>query len=205
MSRAHACVVIALSLSACALPVSDAEQRSRAERAFRQGFSGGDAVLVQRVEKQDELQAACSTASDIPKDVAVKIEKGQQATLRYPADGKFMGDWREGEKIAQDGWGMRFTDTGQPQRLNGGACYNCHQMSPQELSFGTLGPSLYRFGKTRGFSTELQKYVYGKIYNSQAFTACSSMPRFGHHQILTEKQIKDVVALLMDPESPVNK
>ena len=31
------------------------------------------------------------------------------------------------------------------------------------------------------------------------------MPRFGHKGILTEEQIKDVVALLIDPESPVNK
>jgi sulfur-oxidizing protein SoxX len=32
-----------------------------------------------------------------------------------------------------------------------------------------------------------------------------SRPGFGHQQILTEKQLQDVVALLMDPESPVNK
>ena len=31
------------------------------------------------------------------------------------------------------------------------------------------------------------------------------MPRFGHKGILTEAQIKDVVALLVDPESRVNK
>jgi sulfur-oxidizing protein SoxX len=31
------------------------------------------------------------------------------------------------------------------------------------------------------------------------------MPRFGHSGILTEAQIKDVVALLMDPKSPVNQ
>jgi sulfur-oxidizing protein SoxX len=31
------------------------------------------------------------------------------------------------------------------------------------------------------------------------------MPRFGHKGILTEKQLQDVTALLMDPESPVNK
>jgi sulfur-oxidizing protein SoxX len=31
------------------------------------------------------------------------------------------------------------------------------------------------------------------------------MPRFGHAGVLTEAQIKDVVALLMDPNSPVNK
>jgi L-cysteine S-thiosulfotransferase len=205
MSRIHGSLLLCLSLAACALPVSDAERRARAEKMFREGFSRGDPVLVKRVESQDEVQAACSTMGEIPKDVAARIEKSQQATLRYPADGKLMGDWREGEKIAQDGWGMRFTDTGQPKRLNGGACYNCHQLTTQELSFGTLGPSLHRFGKQRGFTPEMQKYAYAKIYNSQAFTACSNMPRFGHQQILTEKQIRDVVALLMDPESPVNK
>jgi sulfur-oxidizing protein SoxX len=51
----------------------------------------------------------------------------------------------------------------------------------------------------------MQKYAYGKVYNSQAFSACSTMPRFGHMGILTEQQMKDVVALLMDPKSPVNQ
>jgi sulfur-oxidizing protein SoxX len=31
------------------------------------------------------------------------------------------------------------------------------------------------------------------------------MPRFGHQQILTEQQLRDVMALLLDPASPVNK
>jgi sulfur-oxidizing protein SoxX len=44
-----------------------------------------------------------------------------------------------------------------------------------------------------------------RIYNSKAFTACSSMPRFGHSGTLTEQQIKDLTAYLMDPNSPVNK
>ena len=34
---------------------------------------------------------------------------------------------------------------------------------------------------------------------------CSSMPRFGLTKALSEQQIKDVVAYLFDPESPVNK
>jgi L-cysteine S-thiosulfotransferase len=51
----------------------------------------------------------------------------------------------------------------------------------------------------------MRKYVYGKVYDSQAFAACSAMPRFGAHGILTEQQIKDVVALLLDPKSPVNQ
>jgi sulfur-oxidizing protein SoxX len=31
------------------------------------------------------------------------------------------------------------------------------------------------------------------------------MPRFGYSGTLTEQQIKDLVALLLDPNSPVNK
>ena len=31
------------------------------------------------------------------------------------------------------------------------------------------------------------------------------MPRFGHEKLLTEKQMKDIMALLLDPNSPVNK
>ena len=51
----------------------------------------------------------------------------------------------------------------------------------------------------------MRKYAYGKVYNAEAYSACTNMPRFGHSGILTEQQVKDVVALLMDPDSPVNK
>ena len=81
----------------------------------------------------------------------------------------------------------------------------CHQVGPKETSFGTLGPSLYQFGKLRGYGEDIQKYVWSKIYNAKATNLCSQMPRLGHSGTLTEKQIKDLVALLMDPNSTVNK
>ena len=87
----------------------------------------------------------------------------------------------------------------------GGSCYNCHQIGPQETSFGTVGPSLFQFGKIRGYGPDVQRYVYGKIYNAKAYSLCSQMPRFGHVGALSEQQIKDLVALLLDPASPVNK
>jgi sulfur-oxidizing protein SoxX len=61
------------------------------------------------------------------------------------------------------------------------------------------------FGKLRGNSEAIQRYTYGKIWNAQAYSACSNMPRFGHNGILTEAQIKDLTALLLDPASPVNQ
>jgi sulfur-oxidizing protein SoxX len=139
----------------------------------------------------------------MPKETGVQLEKAQQALIKYPADGKFLGDWKNGEKVAQSGVGMQYSDD--PARPSGGNCYACHQLAKQELSYGTIGPSLYNFAKVRGFGADIQRYAYGKVFNSQAFTPCSSMPRFGHAGILTEQQLKDVVALLMSPDSPVNK
>ncbi|MGA1322048.1 MAG: sulfur oxidation c-type cytochrome SoxX, partial [Burkholderiaceae bacterium] len=88
---------------------------------------------------------------------------------------------------------------------NGGNCYNCHKISNTEISYGTLGPSLYQYGKLRGNSEAVVKYTWGKIYNAKAYNACTNMPRFGHAGILTEAQMKDLMALLLDPNSPVNK
>jgi sulfur-oxidizing protein SoxX len=155
---------------------------------------------------QDEVQRVCSEYNGdrkIPKDVAERLEKAELAAIKYPTDGKYLGDWKNGERIAQSGVGMQFTDTA--GAATGGNCYACHELTKAELAFGTIGPSLYNFGKIRGYTPEMQKYAFGKVYNSEAFSACSNMPRFGHKGILNEQQIKDVVALLMDPNSPVNK
>lgn len=193
-------------LAGCATLLSESEAQRRAEQVFKEGFSKGNPQIAAKVVQQDEVQMLCSKyPRDLPKEIASRIENSQKLTIKYPASGKLMGDWREGEKIAQDGWGLRFTDTGKPNRQNGGNCYACHQLAPQELSYGTIGSSLYRFGKLRGNSAEMQKYTFGKIHNSQAYSACSNMPRFGHNGILTEQQIMHVVALLLDPDSPVNK
>ncbi len=193
------------AMPGCVTQPSDADTHGRAEDVFRQAFTRGNRQMAARVEHQDEAQKVCSEYRNQPSnDVAQKIEKSQMATIRYPDSGKLMGDWRAGEKIAQDGYGMRFTDP-DTKRPNGGNCYACHQLSPQELSFGTMGPSLLGFGRQRGAGDATQRYAYAKIYNPEAFSACSNMPRFGHNGILTEQQITHLVALLLDPESPVNR
>ena len=164
----------------------------------------GQAKLTRLV--QDDVQRTCSeyhAGNAIPKDVAARIEQEQLKTIKYPADGKYLGDWKAGERIAQSGQGGQYSDD--PKNPAGGNCYACHQLTKAEVSYGTIGPSLYNFGKVRGFTPDMEKYAYGKVYNSMAFSACSSMPRFGHQQVLSEGQIKDVVALLMDPKSPVNQ
>jgi len=64
---------------------------------------------------------------------------------------------------------------------------------------------LYNYGKLRGNSEAVVKYTWAKLYNAKAFNACSAMPRFGHFKLLTENQIRDLMALLLDPQSPVNQ
>jgi sulfur-oxidizing protein SoxX len=152
---------------------------------------------------QDGVQRVCTESSDRPPaEFAKQLEADQMKTIAFP-QGSLIGDWKNGERIAQDGRGLQWTD--KPGAPGGGSCYNCHQLSPKEASFGTIGPSLYRFGALRGNGPEVQKYVYGKIYNAKAYNLCSQMPRLGYSGTLTEEQIKDLVGLLLDPASPVNQ
>ena len=152
---------------------------------------------------QDGLQRVCTETRDRPPaDVAKALEADQLKSIVYP-EGSLMGDWKRGEAIAQSGRGLTWND--KPGDPAGGSCYNCHELSPKELSHGTIGPSLRGFGKTRGTGPEVQRYVYGKIYNAKAYNACSQMPRLGASGTLTAAQIKDLVALLLDPASPVNE
>jgi sulfur-oxidizing protein SoxX len=155
--------------------------------------------------KGDQTMEACSAYHDSPSaEVARVIEAREKATIEYPIDDNLMGDWKKGEQLAQSGYGLRFTDY-PATRENGGNCYACHQLTRQEVSYGTIGPSLLEYGKVRKFAEGDTKAAYEKIYNSHATFACSLMPRFGANKVLSIEQIKDLVALLMSPESPVNR
>jgi L-cysteine S-thiosulfotransferase len=197
-------VLVAAVIAGCATTPSSEDTAAKAAAMLKTSFKANGQAGLDRLD-QDETERACSALANKapPKDVAERIEKSNLATIKYPPDGKYLGDWKNGEKIAQEGRGKQFSDD--PAGPVGGNCYACHQLAPQEVSYGTIGPTLYQFGKLRGYGTDVQRYAYGKIYNPDAFAACSNMPRFGHNGILNEQQIKDVTALLMDPASPVNK
>jgi len=197
---------LSVVLVGCATMYSAAEYDKMAKDAVARSFSEKGIAKKERIN-QDDINTVCS-ASELSRtplsgEQTRKLEGAQFATIKYPADGKYLGDWKAGERLAQDGRGSTYSDkAGSP---NGGNCYNCHQISKEEISHGTLGPSLYNYGKLRGNSEAVVKYTWGKIYNAKAFNACTNMPRFGHQGILTEGQMKDLMALLLDPDSPINK
>jgi sulfur-oxidizing protein SoxX len=172
------------------------------QRILQRDFKARGQATMDRIP-QDGLQRLCTQTRDRPPAALAKqLESDQMKTIVFP-QGSLLGDWKRGESIAQNGRGLMWSD--RPGEAAGGSCYNCHELSPAESSFGTLGPSLRGFGKLRGNTPEMQRYAYGKIYNAKAYNACSQMPRLGHTGTLTEQQIKDLVALLLDPSSPVNR
>ena len=204
----------ALAAAGCASTAPSATQLDQlAAKAVKASFRDQGIVKVSTLDT-DETNKACSAADVAGKPLdpvtAKAIEAMNFKAIKWPSDGKFIGDWKAGEALAQSGRGMTWTDSAKTP--NGGNCYNCHQISKAEISFGTIGPSLYNFGKLRGVtdpnspeSRQMVEYTWGKIWNSKAYNACSNMPRAGHMGILNESQVRDIVALLLDPKSPVNQ
>jgi sulfur-oxidizing protein SoxX len=212
MSAAKLAAVWALAaLAGCAVAPTAQELDREALAMIKASFRDQGIAKVERLQ-QDEGQRECSSDKPPAEAVARRIEADSLATIRYPRDGRFLGDWREGEKIAQSGRGMTWSDASAATSANGGNCYNCHQIDRKELSYGTIGPSLWNYGKLRGVTdpaaaaaAPIVQYTWGKLYNSKAYAACSNMPRFGHARLLDETQLQHLMALLLDPKSPVNQ
>jgi L-cysteine S-thiosulfotransferase len=177
---------------------------ARVDAAVKAAFPTAPAEWQSRLAPDSTLKECSAHDNAPPKPVFDAIAAREKASIEYPPDGKFLGDWKKGEALAQSGYGMRFTDY-PAARANGGNCYACHQITKRELSYGTIGPSLLEYGKLREFKEAEAKTAYEKIYNAQAAFPCSLMPRLGTNKILSIEQIKDIAALLMSPESPVNE
>ena len=208
------CLAAAALAVGCATGAGGADADKVAADMVRSAFRTQGIAKVDRVTTIDETLQACNAADVAGKPLdpatAKRLEAANLKTVKWPSDGKFLGDWKEGEKIAQSGRGQTWTD--EAKTPNGGNCYNCHQISKEEISFGTIGPSLYHYGKIRGVTDPnsaaakpVVEYTWGKIWNAKAYNACSNMPRSGHMGNLTEQQIQHIMALLLDPASPVNK
>jgi sulfur-oxidizing protein SoxX len=216
MKKPHLITLAAVGaavLAGCANLPSPAELEQLTASIVKASFRD-EGIVKASVLDTDETNRACSAADVAGKPLdeatARALEAANLKAVKWPADGKFLGDWKEGEKIAQSGRGLTWTDDA--KTANGGNCYNCHQISKEEISYGTIGPSLYNYAKLRGVtdpnspaSKAIVEYTWGKIWNSKAYNACSNMPRAGHAGILNQTQVAHLVALLLDPKSPVNK
>jgi sulfur-oxidizing protein SoxX len=146
---------------------------------------------------QDDTQKTCSAYAGkaLPKDVAER-SKGHFASIDGPPAGS--GDWKNGERIAQEGRGMQYSD------------------DPRGRSAPIAMPAtaLARGAVLRHDSNVPVRKLRGYRVNAQMRTARSATPRAttpartcraSATAASCPQQINDVVALLMDPDSPVNK
>jgi sulfur-oxidizing protein SoxX len=126
-------------LTACTTPLpSSADLDKLTKDLVARSFRAEGQAQLDRVNP-DEDNLLCSQADQsgttIDEKLAAAIEARNMQTIKLPADGKFLGDYKEGEKIAQSGSGKTWTD--KADAANGGNCYNCHQISKEELSYCT--------------------------------------------------------------------
>ena len=195
------------ALAAIQAPVNAQQANDpKFNKMMKDGFRAEGIAGLDRID-QDATQKFCSDPvfanSKQGEKMRDKIQKMNMDSIKQPSDGKYIGDWKRGEAIAQSGRGATWTD--KADTPVGGGCYNCHQIDKKEISYGTIGPALWNYGKLRGYSPEVVTYTWNRINNSKAYNACSNMPRFAHFKLLNEQQIQDVMALLLDPASPVNQ
>jgi sulfur-oxidizing protein SoxX len=199
-------VLILASFAIQSSAIAQQKNDPKFNKMMKDGFRAEGIAGLDRID-QDATQKFCSDPvfanskqGDAMRD---KIQKMNMASIQQPSDGKYIGDWKKGEAIAQSGRGATWTDSASTPV--GGGCYNCHQIDKKEISYGTIGPTLWNYGKLRGYSPEVVTYTWNRINNSKAYNACSNMPRFAHFKLLNEQQIQDLMALLLDPASPVNQ
>ena len=173
------------------------------EAVLQNSFVGKNQATMDRLQR-DAVQTACSAPRGMPldNDILAPLRAERLAAVVLPADGQYLGDWQRGAEVAGNGRGLQSSDD--PAQPNGGNCYACHQLAPDEVAYGTLGPSLKEYG-ARGQSEAMLQYTWTKLWDTHAYNLCSHMPRFGAQSILTEQQLKDVMAYLLDPASPVNQ
>lgn len=195
-----------LLVAGCATYPDQATTRQIAEKMVFEAFSASPAH-IKRLE-QDRSQQICSKVGDakLSQDEAAEVVKLARDSIKYPASGRIVGDWKTGDILAHDGAGDRIRDGKTENRKeNGGLCQNCHGLAPGEINVGNVGPALTGYGKQRGNSEAIAKYTYDKIYNAWVYFPCSNMPRLGATGHLTPEQVAHMVAYLIDPQSPINK
>ena len=115
-------------ISAKATPVMKASFKARGQA----GSTASTRTRRRSFARSTRHQGAC------PRTSPSASRRSTSRSIKWPADGKYVGDWKNGEKIAQHGRGKQYSDD--PKDPSGGNCYACHQLAPQEVSFGTIGP-----------------------------------------------------------------
>src|SRR5690349_22342722 len=108
-----------LLAAGCASLPSSQELDNQASAMMKASFREQGIATMDRLD-QDAAQAACSHEKPPAEAEAKRIEAEALAAIPWPAAGQYLGDWKEGEKLAQNGRGMTWTDASAATKANGG-------------------------------------------------------------------------------------
>jgi sulfur-oxidizing protein SoxA len=72
-----------------------------------------------------------------------------------------------------------------------GSCMTCHVMGEKSDQSGNVGPDLSQIGSYRD-----DTWLYNYVSDPRVYNPVSAMPPWGTNKLLTEEEIKDVVALM---------
>src|SRR5437667_3088730 len=125
--------ITALLFTAVALPCTASAQTAASpamvEAYLKATFGKAPPEWQARIEPDETLKSCNQARNEMPSAEADKIVARELAKVVYPADGKMLGDWKAGAKIANNGRGGQFSDDANTEA--GGNCYACHQMEKQ--------------------------------------------------------------------------
>ena len=100
-----AAVTVALLVVGCASAPSVADLSALTQQIVKASFRD-EGIVKASILNTDETNQACSEAdaSGKPLDekTAKRIEEINMKAIKWPSDGKFIGDWKEGEFYAKD-------------------------------------------------------------------------------------------------------
>ena len=114
-------VAAAAVLAGCASVHSSADLDKLTTDIVKASFRD-QGIVKASVLDTDETNRVCSAADvsgkPLDEETAKRIEAINLQTVKPPPNGKYLGDWKEGEKIAQSGRGLTYTD--EANTVNGG-------------------------------------------------------------------------------------
>src|SRR5437899_8936121 len=100
-------LIMLAALLVAPLALADDAAAKQADLLLDKAFASANPDMAKQYQ-QDEAQKICSqyAAEKLPTKLRVQLEKAALASIKRPANGKLLGDWQQGEKIAQSGYGL---------------------------------------------------------------------------------------------------
>lgn len=118
-------LIASAAVIGCSGTAQEKDYRAEMLKLIESDFKSKGPVNVEQYMQQDDVQKFCSSleGQKATLEELSKIRDSQLKTVKYPTDGNYLGDWKVGNEIANNGKGGQFSDA--VGTVSGGNCYGC--------------------------------------------------------------------------------